>query len=158
MKTLIMLSAIPASGKSTWARKYRDEHENVFIVSSDEIRMEICGGDFHNQSKQSLVWETFDQRIHEYANKDENVTVILDALNDVNAVRYKYLSSTPEFDKKILVMFDFDIEKSQEYNEKRDPAVRVPKDIVLMLANKFEQPSKEVLDLVDEVIHINCNW
>ena len=60
MKTLIMLSAIPAAGKSTWAKQYRDTHEEVYIVSSDEIRMELTGGDYHDRSKQALVWETFE--------------------------------------------------------------------------------------------------
>ena len=112
MKTLIMLSAIPASGKSTWAKQYRDTHDETYIVSSDEIRMEICNGNYHDQSKQALVWETFDQRIHQYALKSENATVILDALNDVNAVRLKYLTTTPEFDKKILVLFPSTLERS----------------------------------------------
>ena len=50
MKTLIMLSAIPAAGKSTWAKKYRDEHPEVYIISSDEIRMELTGGNYHDRS------------------------------------------------------------------------------------------------------------
>ena len=154
MKTLMMLSAIPASGKSTWARNYRDTHENVFIISSDEIRMEVCGGNFHDQSKQPLVWKIFEERIHEYASKAEDVTVILDALNDVNAVRLKYLKNSPEYDRKVLVIFDFNLDKSQELNEKRDPEVRVPREILDMLANKFEQPNDEVLALVDEVIRV----
>ena len=155
MKTLIMLSAIPAAGKSTWARQYRDTHPEVYIVSSDEIRMEICGGEYHDQSKQPLVWETFDRRIHEYANKSENATVILDALNDVNSVRLKYLTSTPEFDKKILVLFPpLDLAKSKKFNSARDERVRVPDDVMDMLAAKYELPSQEVLDLVDEVIEV----
>ena len=154
MKTLIMLSAIPASGKSTWAKNYRNTHEETYIVSSDEIRMEVCNGNYHDQSKQALVWEVFDQRIHEYALKSENATVILDALNDVNVVRLKYLTSTPEFDKKILVLFPSTLEKSHEYNAKRADDVRVPDNIIDMLYNKFEEPSQEVLDLVDEVIEV----
>lgn len=154
MKTLMMLSAIPASGKSTWARNYRDTHENVFIISSDEIRMEVCGGNFHDQSKQPLVWKLFEERIHEYASKAEDVTVILDALNDVNEVRLKYLKNSPEYDRKVLVVFDFNLDKSQELNAKRDPEVRVPREILDMLAKKFEQPNDEVLALVDEVIRV----
>ena len=154
MKTLIMLSAIPASGKSTWAKQYRDTHDETYIVSSDEIRMEICNGNYHDQSKQALVWETFDQRIHQYALKSENATVILDALNDVNAVRLKYLTTTPEFDKKILVLFPSTLERSRKYNSTRPDDVRVPDDIIDVLYNKFEEPSQEVLDLVDEVVEV----
>ena len=154
MKTLIMLSAIPASGKSTWAKEYQANHPHTYIISSDDIRMEICNGNYHDQSKQALVWETFERRIHEYANLHEDVTVILDALNDVNVVRLKYLSNTPEYDKKILVLFPNTLERSEYYNALRNEEVKVPDEIVKMLANKFEEPSEAVLELVDEVLTV----
>lgn len=150
-----MLSAIPAAGKSTWAKKYRDEHPEVYIISSDEIRMELTGGNYHDRSKMDLVWQTFDRRIHEYAQKSENATVILDALNDTNEIRLKYLRMSPEYDKKILVVFPpLDLEKSKKLNAARDASVRVPDHIMDMFAKKFEQPSKEVLDLIDELIEV----
>ena len=155
MKTLIMLSAVPAAGKSTWAKQYKEAHKNVYIINSDEVRMELTGGVYQDRSRQKEVWELFERRIHEYANKSENVTVILDALNDVNSVRYKYLSTTPEYDKKILVLFPTSLDKSQKYNGQREWPNKVPDDVLVMLNNKFEEPSKEVLDLVDEVITVN---
>ena len=97
----------------------------------------------------------------EFAARDKRLRVIslkhrgiVDALNDVNAVRLKYLSTTPEFDKKILVLFPNSLEKSRKYNNLREVALRVPDDILVGLVNKFEQPSQEVLDLVDEVIEV----
>lgn len=155
MKTLIMLSAVPAAGKSTWAKEYQTTHENVFIINSDEVRMELTGGNYQDRSKQKEVWELFERRIHEYALKADNVTVILDALNDVNPVRYKYLSTTPEYDKKILVLFPTSLDKSMKYNGQRPWPNKVPDDVLVTLVNKFEAPSKEVLDLVDEVITVN---
>ena len=152
MKTLIMLSAVPAAGKTTWAKKYQRDHENVYIINSDDVRMELTGGVYQDRSKQKEVWELFEKRIHEYANKGDDVTVILDALNDVNSVRYKYLSTTPEFDRKILVLFPTTLDKSQRYNDERPWPNKVPDDVLVQLVNKFEEPSKEVLDLVDEVI------
>ena len=154
MKTLIMLSAIPASGKSTWAKEYQANHPNTYIVNSDEVRMEITHGNFQDHTKQKEVWELFEKRIHEYALKSEDVTVIVDALNDVNFVRLKYLSTTPEFDKKILVMFPNNLEKSRKYNNMREVSVRVPDDVLVELVNKFEQPNQEVKDLVDEIIEV----
>ena len=154
MKTLIMLSAIPASGKSTWAKEYQASHPNTYIVNSDEVRMEITHGDFQDHTKQKEVWELFEKRIREYANKGDDVTVIVDALNDVNAVRLKYLSTTPEFDKKILVMFPNNLEKSRKYNNMREVSVRVPDDVLVELVNKFEEPNQEVKDLVDEIIEV----
>ena len=149
-----MLSAVPAAGKTTWAKKYQEEHENVYIVSSDDVRLEITHGNYQDHSHQKEVWELFEKRIHEYAQKGDDVTVILDALNDVNSVRYKYLSTTPEFDKKILVLFPTSLEKSKKYNDERSKEVKVPDDILVELNHKFEEPSKEVLDLVDNVVTI----
>lgn len=151
MKTLIMLSAVPAAGKTTWAKNYQQDHENVYIINSDDVRMEITHGDYHDHSRQKEVWELFEKRIHEYANKGDDVTVILDALNDTNEVRYKYLSTTPEFDTKILVLFPTTLERSMEYNGQRPFENKVPDDILVGLNKKFEEPSKEVLDLVDNV-------
>ena len=154
MKTLIMLSAVPAAGKTTWAKNYQKEHDNVYIINSDDVRLELTNGNYQDRSKQKEVWELFEKRIHEYANKAEDVTVILDALNDVNPVRYKYLSTTPEYDKKILVLFPTTLENSQKYNGERVWPNRVPDDVLVMLNKKFEEPSEEVLALVDEVITV----
>lgn len=154
MKTLIMLSAVPAAGKTTWAKKYQAEHENVYIINSDEVRLEITHGDYQDHSHQKEVWELFERRIHEYANKGDDVTVILDALNDVNEVRYKYLSTTPEYDKKILVLFPTSLEKSLHYNGERVWPNKVPDDILIGLVHKFEEPNEKVLSLVDKVITI----
>ena len=150
MKTLIMLSAIPASGKSTWAKEYQQNHPNTYIINSDDIRMEVTHGDYHDHTRQKEVWELFEKRIHEYG-EIENATVILDALNDVNEVRLKYLSTTPEYDRKILVLFPNSFDKSKKYNDMRDENVKVPDNILVGLVNKFEPPSEEVLALVDEV-------
>ena len=153
MKKLIILTAFPASGKTTWAKKYQAEHENVYILNSDEIRLELTHGNYHDRSKQQQVWELFEKRIHEIA-KIENVTLILDALNDTNEVRLKYLNNTPEFDYKVLVVFPSTLERSREFNSRRPPEVRIPEHIIDMLFNKFEEPNEEVLALVNEVVEV----
>ena len=148
-----MLSAFPASGKSTWANAYKTAHKNVEILNSDDIRMEITGGDYQDHSRQKEVWELFEKRIHEYATKD-GITVILDALNDTNEVRLKYLATTPEYDKKILVLFPSTRERSEKYNALRDEEVRVPEPILENLINKFEEPNEEVLQLIKELHYV----
>ncbi|NCA96445.1 MAG: hypothetical protein EOM74_05640, partial [Methanomicrobia archaeon] len=44
MKTLILLTAVPGAGKSTWAKRYQSEHPHTYIISSDDLRMELLGG------------------------------------------------------------------------------------------------------------------
>ena len=154
MKTLIVLSAMPGSGKSTWAKQYQKEHSHTLIVSSDEIRFELTGQS-QDFSRQKEVWELFSLRIHEYAKKYDDVTVILDALTDLNILRKKYVEENPEFDRYELVLFPRTIEQIRYYNKQRKESSIVPDEQLDMLIAKFEQPSKEVIDLFDEIHEIH---
>ena len=150
MKTLIVLSAMPGSGKSTWAQKYQEEHPHTLIVSSDSIRYELTGStqDF---TKQKEVWELFSLRIHEYANIYDDVTVILDALNDLNSLREKYVKENPEYDRYELVFFPRTVEQIRYYNKQRNELSVVPDDQLEMLINKWEEPSEEVINLFNTI-------
>ena len=153
MKTLIVLSAMPGSGKSTWAQKYQEEHPHTLIVSSDKVRYELTGS-MQDFSKQKEVWDLFSLRIHEYANKYDDVTVILDALNDLNSLREKYVKENPEFDRYELVLFPRTLEQVRYFNKQRDGKLIVPDDELEMLINKWEQPSEEVIKLFNKVHEI----
>lgn len=155
MKTLIICTAIPASGKSTWAKLYQEQHENVKIVSSDEIRFELTGC-YDDRSKQAEVWELFSKRIHEYG-KIDGVTVILDALNDTNELRKKYVLENPEFDRYVLATFPSPIERCIKFNGERIGAKKVPEEAMSSLIKKFEEPSDEVKKLFDEILEIHLN-
>lgn len=77
MSKLYMMIGLPASGKSTIAEEI-SKSEGAIIVSSDEIRKELLG-DINDQSKNSLIFETVEERIKLYlANKQD---VIFDATN-----------------------------------------------------------------------------
>lgn len=156
MKKLLVLTGTPGSGKSTWTKKYCAEHDNVFVVSSDGIRREITGC-FNDHSRQKEVWETFSQRIHEYAQKSENVTVILDALCDLNELRIKYVKENPEFDEYVLVVFPRSWEFVKEHNKMRDKEVWVPDEILENLYKKYEKPSDEALGYYQKVIIVPEN-
>lgn len=153
MKTLIMLSGIPASGKSTWAKNYQKEHPNTFVISSDDVRVDVTG-DYQDHSRQGEVWAEFSRRIHEYG-KIDGSTVILDALNDVDFVREKYVKENPEFDAYKLVIFPFDKERSIKLNNERVWPYKVPDNILLGLIDKYQNPSEETRNLFDEIITIS---
>ena len=153
MKTLIVMSSVPGAGKSTWTRRYVESHSNCHVISSDGIRYELTGS-YQDFSKQDLVWKTFEDRIHEYANRGDDVTVILDALCDLNSLRIKYAKESPEYDKKILVVIHKDFETISKYNKERKEESWVPDHILEMLYKKFEQPSEEAKSYYDEVIEI----
>jgi len=153
MKTLIVLSAMPGSGKSTWAKNYQKEHSHTLVVSSDDIRYELTG-QMQDFSRQKEVWELFSLRIHEYAKKYDDVTVILDALNDLNSLRKKYVNDNPEFDKYTLVLFPRTLEQIRYYNKQRNECSIVPDDQLEILVNKWEEPSQDVINLFNEIIEV----
>lgn len=154
MKTLIVLSAMPGSGKSTWAKQYLVEHSHTYVVSSDAIRYELTGQS-QDFSKQKEVWELFSLRIHEYAQKNDDVTVILDALNDLNLLREKYVKENPEYDKYVLVLFPRTVEQIRHYNKERSFSQVVPDEQLEKLIQKWEEPTEEIKALFNEVIEVH---
>ena len=154
MKQLIVMSAVPGAGKSTWAKRYKKEHPNTIIISSDEIRYELTGS-YQDFSKQKEVWQLFEDRLIAYGNSNKDITVILDAVIDLNVLREKYARLGSNYDKKTLVVIYKPFEIVQNTNKERAEDKWVPDDVLNMLYHKFEMPTKEVIDLYDEYIYID---
>ena len=97
MKTFILLIGLPGAGKSTWTKKYQQEHQNTFIIASDEMRKELFGHvqDFRDEAK---VWASVDERIIAYGQSKDSLTVIVDAGNRTNAVRKHYHEIAKDYD------------------------------------------------------------
>ena len=151
---MIVLSALPGSGKSTWSRKFVEEHKNTHVVSSDDIRKEFFGkiNCFDNEP---LVWKTFLDRLnYPYDDSNEDVYVIADATNLQNKFREYYNVNTPGFDKHVLVLFDIPYEICLIQNKMRDSEKIVPETAMEKLRKEMEEPSDEVIKLYDEVIHV----
>lgn len=154
MRTFILLSAMPGSGKSTWAHLYQKEHENVVIVSSDDIREQL-NGDPSDVSNDANVWIEYRRQIIDYA-KEENVTVIADSTNLSNKYRIYYAKeAAPLYDKLILVRFDVSYEVCQKRNLGRFPGRVVPEFAMKSLREEYEDPSKEALSLYDQVFVVD---
>lgn len=148
MKTLILMTAVPGAGKSTWAKAYVASHPNTYIISSDEIRKELLGA-VQNFTNEGLVWSTFRNRIHEYASQYEDVTVILDAVNYANKGRKYYYEQSREYDKHILVYVKRPLEVLLEQNKKRTNDRWVPDEVIADFYRKFEEPDDEIKSLFE---------
>ncbi len=153
MRTFILLSAVPGAGKSTWASAYASTHDNVYIVSSDEVRKEVTGA-YQIFSQEPLVWETFRRRIHEFASLGDDVTVIADAVNDTNVLRRYYAQETAEFDRKLFVFIEKPVDVVLAQNHMRRTDKWVPEDVIHMFFRKMEQPTPDVLSLYHEVVFV----
>ena len=156
MATMILLSAIPGSGKSTWAKNYQRSHPHTYIVASDDVRRRVSGG-VQNFQNEPLVWETFLKELNEHAD-EKNCTVIADATNLQNRYRRYYCEMTPKYDRHILVLFDIPFEICMKQNKLR-PADRIVDDqAMLSLQAEFEIPTKEIIDLYDEYIVVDRSF
>ena len=153
---MILLSAIPGSGKSTWARQYQTEHPNTHIVSSDELR-KVHFGAVNNFQHEQELWKLFLEGLNAY-DKEEDVTVIADATNLTNAYRRYYKENTPNYDRHILVVFNipYDICKIQNQMRTRDRVV--PDKALESLYQEFEKPDDATIDLFDEVIFVGKSF
>lgn len=156
MRTMILLSALPGSGKSTWARAYEKAHPHTFIVASDEIRLE-CFGKVNDFRDEAFVWKTYLERLNEYGKLHDDVTVIADATNLQNKYRRYYREQTPGFDRHILVFFDLPYETCKKQNAMRSSDRVVPDYAMEKLKNELELPDEDTIAMYDEYIVIGAN-
>lgn len=155
MKTLIVLSALPGAGKSTYSEQFRRTHKNVFVVSSDEIRKELTG-EYQNFAMEKEVWETYLNRLNEYAKKElDDLTVIADATNPTNYFRKYYFENTYGYDEKILVTIFKPWELLLKQNMMRNEKKIVPLYAMEKLRAEWENPNQEIIELYDQYLRIN---
>lgn len=156
MATLILLSAIPGSGKSTWAKDYQKAHPNTYIVASDEVRFRVSGGE-QNFQNEPLVWETFLKELNAHVD-EKDCTVIADATNLQNRYRRNYRELTPGYDKHVLVVFHIPFDLCMKQNRMRAAHRIVCDEAMYSLQAEFEEPTQEIIDLYDEYIDIHEDY
>ena len=155
MKHLIALSAVAGAGKSCFAKHYKINHkdENVFIVSSDEIRKELTGV-YSNLNYEKEVWDIYFKRINILRDSNENCTIIADSTNVLNKFR-KILGELPGFDKKTLVLITKELPVILERNRLRDHAKYVPENAIKTMYKMWEDVDEENKKLFDEIIRLD---
>ena len=155
MKKIICLSAIAGSGKTTYAKHYKLNHtdENVFIVSSDDIRLELTGK-YDNLDHEPEVWDLYYKRINKFRDENDNVTVIADCTNIYNKWRSQ-IAEIPGFDKRVLVILTKPLEMALKNNRERDPAKFVPEYAIISMYERWEMPDEETKQKYDEIIHLD---
>ena len=153
MKTFILLCGPAGIGKSTWAANYQKSHENVKIVSSDAIRLEL-GNSYQDLSHEKEVWVRFSRYIREYFDNNKDVTVIADSTNFMNLHRMIYANETKDIDKHVLVIFRKPTEVILKQNRERPKEKFVPEEAILSQIRRWEEPNEEVLAAYDEVVEV----
>lgn len=144
----ILLSGIAGAGKSTWALNYVKEHDNVAILSTDEVRFSMYGTYTPTEDSQKKVIREIMQRASEYANL--GISVIVDTAVVVNRNRIKWYNRLRSFYKNIeLVIIDTPLETCIEQNNKRTR--HVPEKVINQMQSIKEEPSEEVKKLFSKI-------
>jgi len=155
MATLFIMVGISGSGKSTYAKaielQLKQKGSEVGIVSTDEIRGEICGGNQSDQSKNSEVFKIAHSRIEEILSL--GVNVIFDATNLARDDRKIPIKIARENGAKVVaIVLNTPLTVSIERNRTRERVVPTP--VIWRQQGRFHSPTP---DEVDEVLHINLN-
>lgn len=129
-----MLVGLPGAGKSTFAKKYVDENDLIYL-SSDKVREELYG-DENCQDNPSKVFEILKLRTLDYLKK--GIGVIYDATNVNRKNRLHLLNNIRDIAYKKCIIIWEDINKCIENDLNRNRTVG--KSVIEKMVNNFQTP------------------
>lgn len=139
-KTLIMLCGCPASGKSTWAKQYKD-NKNAIIISRDEIRFKIISPEEEYFSKETQVFNTFISDINYAIADNEHSIIIIDATHISKKSRAKVLNRLNLSNITLeAITFHPSLEECLERNKQRKGRARVPDSAIINMYKNYQTP------------------
>lgn len=133
---LTILSGLPASGKSTYVAKRRNNGDKFILICFDEIHKMLFGGySFEDFGIVASVAETiFDEA------KQCDHSIIIDNTNLRNFYIRRWEEKVRDFDYEVEVIpFKISIKECLLRNMKRDRgSMNVPQHVILKMANSSD--------------------
>lgn len=157
MARLIILSGIPGTGKSTFAKNRLIQYSNY--ISRDEIRFNLlrAGEDYFAHERQ--VWTEYVARIADLLNEGKDV--IADSTNLSKKSRKKLLNDLDLFVNKDFTIeiysFKVPIEVALARNAQREGRARVPDDALRKMEKSFIFPSYEEDNRIQVIFEVDEN-
>lgn len=148
--TIILLSGVPASGKSTWGENYFKANSHSYYISRDAVRGFLV--DLENEEYFSKETEVFDMWISEICNfalEMNDVVIIADATHISTGSRMKTVNAIKNKMKDVAidlvfncVRFDISINVCLERNSHRSGWKKVPDEVIKNMYEKFTFPKE----------------
>ena len=143
-KKVWLLSGLPGSGKSTWARQKIAENGGVWC-SRDEVRFSIVKENEEYFSHEDEVFNTWIKQINKALENPEVEDVYIDAthLNDKSRNKVlNRLTKNTDIEKIINVLFLTPLETCLERNKQRSRRAVVPEEVIRNMAKTFQIPER----------------
>lgn len=154
--TIILLIGIPGSGKTRWAEKYQKRHNNIHIVSTDQIRQELTGtAQCIDPSQNSMIHDEARKRVKAIiddpsnygGNKGMGPEIVVDSTNVDKEEWQKYRDLHPT----ALIALPFDVNVETAMDNQRHRERKVPREIVEMKWNQY-QTNKQYIPLFFDMV------
>lgn len=155
---LILTVGIPGSGKSTWAKKYLKKHPLTYLISTDQIRLEMTGTMQCNPEQSHIIHEEARKRVKKIIDDPNNYggdkglgpEIIVDSTNVTveEWIAYKKLGCTLIAAR----LFDVSVETAMKNQYYRGRIV--PRDVVEAKKASLEE-NKKFMPLVFNMILTN---
>lgn len=143
-KRVWLLSGLPGSGKSTWARQKITENGGVWC-SRDEVRFSIVKENEEYFSHEDEVFNTWIKQINKALENSEVEDIYVDAthLNDKSRNKVlNRLTKNTDIEKITNVLFLTPLETCLERNKQRSGRAVVPEEVIRNMAKTFQIPER----------------
>ena len=143
-KRVWLLSGLPGSGKSTWARQKIAENGGVWC-SRDEVRFSIVKENEEYFSHEDEVFNTWIKQINEVLENPEVEDIYIDAthLNDKSRNKVlNRLTKNTDIEKITNVLFLTPLETCLERNKQRSGRAVVPEEVIRNMVKSFQIPER----------------
>lgn len=142
-KSLILLVGSPASGKSTWGKKFADEKGLVYVCF-DNIRAEIGTGE-NDQSVSAAAFAVARQRVSQALASGKSV--MIDGKNVTRKTRKDWVKLGREHGAYIIaVVFEVPREELLRRNAARERQVKP--EVIDDFIRRFQRPTEPEVDKV----------
>lgn len=145
MNTMIILVGFPATGKTTWRQKNRNNIDYVYSIDDEIEKMASDQGVAYNQifnDAVNTVTQSCQNDLHKAMQSGVDVTI--DRTNLTAKSRKKYVELAKEYGYNVIALV-FDPPAPSEW-EKRllsRPGKDIPPDVLVKMIKDYEEPSKK---------------